>query len=152
VITSESAFGNSHFRRTRKYVQVDCVRMAVTRAESALVLVPTFQNQTARGWHNNSGCASLGSLLRGDMWISRYQRIRRAWLCDAIQSTAGATVLQEGSFAGDQIGSRRGRRIARRVRYCVGRIGQLGVLAPNERNRSGGEEKLGIGRLEPLLS
>src|SRR6266702_6417670 len=44
-----------------------------------------------------------------------------------------------------------GRRIARRVRHPLRRIGQLGVVAPNEGNRGGREAEVGIGRLEPLL-
>ena len=38
------------------------------------------------------------------------------------------------------------------VRDCIGRIGQLGVMAQNARNRSGREAELGIGRVESLLS
>jgi hypothetical protein len=34
----------------------------------------------------------------------------------------------------------------------IRRIGQLGVVAPNEGNRSGREAEVGIGRLEPVLS
>ena len=37
-------------------------------------------------------------------------------------------------------------------RYPIRRIGQLGVVAPDERNRGGREAGVGIGKLEPLLS
>jgi len=71
---------------------------------------------------------------------------------NARRYTPGAAAVQEGCFARAPIASRRGRRITRRVRYPIRRIGQLGVVAPNERNHCGREADVGLGRLEPLLS
>src|SRR5437899_5087579 len=56
-------------------------------------------------------------------------------LHDALPISPGAAAVQEASFARDPIASRRGRRITRRVCYPIVRIGQLGVVAPNKRNR-----------------
>src|SRR5437899_6976599 len=73
-------------------------------------------------------------------------------LHDALPITPGAAAVQEASFARDPIASRRGRRITRRVCYPIVRIGQLGVVAPNKRNRGRRDANVEIGRLEPLLS
>jgi hypothetical protein len=47
----------------------------------------------------------------------------------------------------NKIASRRGLRVTRRVRYPICRIGQLGIVAPYERNRSRRESDVGVGRL-----
>jgi hypothetical protein len=61
-------------------------------------------------------------------------------------------LFKKGGFAGDPVASRWRRRITRRVRYSICRIEQLGDMAPGKRNRGGRETRVGIRRLEPLLS